>query len=98
VSGSKTYILRSILDPIIIEHASQTQIEIIDHENADIDEEDDNETLPQAYGTILSWSTCDQLEPIGILYVILTLILVSGRVISDCKFHFISRSKTQNPN
>jgi melanoma-associated antigen len=52
VSGSKNYILRSILDPIIVEHASQTQIE--------------NETSPQAYGIILSWSTCDQLELIGV--------------------------------
>ncbi|KAF5361515.1 hypothetical protein D9758_006135 [Tetrapyrgos nigripes] len=83
VAGSKTYILRSTLDPLIVEHASQSQLEILDQEHTDRDEEDENETLPQAYGSILSWSTCDQLEPIGILYVILTLILVSGRVISD---------------
>ncbi|KAK7443455.1 hypothetical protein VKT23_015628 [Stygiomarasmius scandens] len=82
-AGSKQYILRSTLDSTIIEYASQTIAEILDQELEDRDEEDENETLPQCYGSILSWSTADQLEPVGILYVILALILVSGRVISD---------------
>ncbi|THV02609.1 MAGE-domain-containing protein, partial [Dendrothele bispora CBS 962.96] len=82
-AGSKQYIMRSTLDPNIVEYACQTIPEILDQEHNGRDEEDENETLPQSYGSILSWSTADQLEPIGILYVILALILVSGRVISD---------------
>lgn len=51
------------------------------------DDDDDDDMLgSRSYGTIISWSKCDQLSPIGILYVILALILVSGRVMSDSTY------------
>jgi melanoma-associated antigen len=88
-AGSKTYILRSILDPLIIEHAALTDEHLLEAEAADMpsDEEeaesDDERFGPRYYGSIISWSKADQLGPLGIQYVILALILVSGRVISD---------------
>lgn len=98
--GSKTYILRSALDPILIERAAQTDEEIFEEEGIDHalfnpssnqsdDESDDSdaegERPPKYYGSLISWTKADQLGPIGILYVILALILVNGRVISDGK-------------
>ena len=46
---------------------------------------DDDDELPSTYGSIISWSTSDQLGALGFLYVILALILVSGRTLDDCK-------------
>ncbi|KAJ7211020.1 MAGE-domain-containing protein [Mycena rebaudengoi] len=85
-AGSKTYILRSTLDARIIEHAALTDEQILEDEAADApsdDDDDDEYSGNIAYGSILSWSSADQLGPIGILYVVLSLILVSGRVIGD---------------
>ena len=86
--GSKTYILRSVLHPLIIEHAAQTDENILEQEVTDLpgndDEGDDDEGyVPQCYGSIISWSQTDYLGPIGLLYTLLALILVSGRVLSD---------------
>lgn len=83
--GSKTYILRSVLHPNIIEHAALTDERILEEEAADApSEDDDDETYPPPhYGCLLSWSSADQLDTLGILYTILALILVSGRVVSD---------------
>ncbi|KAF5375853.1 hypothetical protein D9615_008195 [Tricholomella constricta] len=85
--GSKTYILRSVLDPVIIEHAALTDEQILEQEAADApsddDDDDDDEYMPRFYGSLISWSSADQLGGIGILYTILALILVSGRVMSD---------------
>jgi hypothetical protein len=91
--GSKTYMLRSCLHPLIIERAALTDEQILEQELADTpfddsDDEDDNgadddERRPRPYGSLISWSTTDQLGPLGILYVILALILVSGRVMTD---------------
>lgn len=86
MAGSKTYILRSVLDPIIIEYAALTYEEILEEEvvdQPDSDDEDEDGFGSRSYGSIISWSTADQLGPIGLLYVILALILVNGRVISD---------------
>ncbi|TFK38514.1 MAGE family-domain-containing protein [Crucibulum laeve] len=88
---SKTYILRSTLSPILIEHACVTDEKVLEEEIADApsdiededQDEDDAERHPKSYGALLSWSTADQLGELGILYVILALVLVSGRVISD---------------
>jgi len=84
-AGSKTYILRSVLDPIIIEYAALTYEDILEEEAADQPDSDDEEdgVGSRFYGSIISWSTADQLGPVGILYVILALILVNGRVMSD---------------
>lgn len=84
-TGSKTYILRSILDPLIIEHAALTDEDLLEAEAADAPDEDseDEGFGPRCYGSVISWSKADQLGPLGIQYIILALILVSGRVISD---------------
>lgn len=91
-TGSKTYILRSVLDPLLIELAAQTDENILEMEAADApstDEEDENDFGPRYYGSIISWSTADQLGPTGVLYIILALILVSGRVMSDSELYTI---------
>ncbi|KAJ7113007.1 MAGE family-domain-containing protein [Mycena epipterygia] len=85
-AGSKTYILRSTLDARLIEEAALTREEILEGEAADAasdDDDDDDFGGSTTYGSILSWSTADQVGPVGILYVILALILVSGRVMGD---------------
>ena len=81
-SGSKSYILRSILDPIILDYAALTDQEIYEQEIEDLPEGADDAALV-TYGSIISWSDSDQLGSLGILYVVLALILVSGRVIAD---------------
>ncbi|KAG7087334.1 hypothetical protein E1B28_013310 [Marasmius oreades] len=84
VTGSKTYILRSILHPGLIEYAALMHDKILEEEIADLpDDSDDDSHGIQTYGTILSYSTSDQLESVGVTYVILSLILICGRVISD---------------
>jgi melanoma-associated antigen len=75
-----------VLHPVIIEYAALTDERILEEEIADgpDDDDDDDDTFGhRSYGSIISWSNADQLGSIGILYVILTLILVSGRVITD---------------
>jgi len=48
---------------------------------------DDNvEQHPRIHGSILSWTQNDQLGALGVLYVILALILVNGRVIQERMF------------
>jgi hypothetical protein len=37
----------------------------------------------RTYGTLIAWNNADQLSALGILHVILALVLVSGKVISD---------------
>ncbi|KIJ90175.1 hypothetical protein K443DRAFT_686926 [Laccaria amethystina LaAM-08-1] len=91
--GSKTYMLRSCLHPLIIERAGLTDEQILEQELADTpfddsDDEDDNgadddERRPRPYGSLISWSITNEL---GILHVILALILVSGRVMTDVDF------------
>jgi melanoma-associated antigen len=80
-SGPKSYIVRSILDIGIIDRAAQTDSKILEEEAADgrVDDEDG----PQPYGSIISWNTCDELGNIGILYTILALVLVNGRVLPE---------------
>ncbi|KAF7298807.1 MAGE domain-containing protein [Mycena indigotica] len=84
-AGSKTYILRSTLSDELIEAMAVTHEEILEDEAEDAPSEDDEEEQYSAknYGTMLAWSKGDQLAPLGILYVILALILVSGRVVGD---------------
>jgi len=81
-SGSKSYILRSMLDPIILDYAALTDQDIYEQEIEDLPEGADDAALV-TYGSIISWSDSDQLGSLGILYVVLALILVSGRVVAD---------------
>ncbi|KAF7359315.1 MAGE domain-containing protein [Mycena sanguinolenta] len=86
-AGSKTYILRSTLDSRIIAEAALTREEILEEEAADApsddDDDDENGSGASTYGSIISWSNADQVGALGVLYVILALILVSGRVMGD---------------
>src|SRR6188768_3360300 len=87
--------VRSCLDPLLIEHAAQSDPDILTEEAGDQgtlfpstledDDEygDDEERPPKFYGSLISWSRSDQLGPIGILYVVLALVLVNGRVMAD---------------
>ena len=109
--GSKTYILRSSLDPILIEHAAQTEAEIFEEESGDQsvlfpslsnadeanysedDDEDDAERVPKYYGSLISWTKGDQLGAVGVLYVVLALVLVNGRIMTDGKWWFLKQKK-----
>ncbi|KAJ2933176.1 hypothetical protein H1R20_g3905, partial [Candolleomyces eurysporus] len=91
-SGSKSYILRSTLNSTLIDIAAQTDENILEEEAADLpsdddsdmdSEDDDEERPPRSYGSIISWSHTEQVGSLGILYVILALILVHGRVLPE---------------
>ncbi|GBE88892.1 Melanoma-associated antigen G1 [Sparassis crispa] len=91
-TGTKTYILRSVLAPSIIERACAPNAEIRAAEQADRadavaedenDDDDDNRVGKRSTGSIFAWHAADQLGSVGMLYVILALILVEGKVISD---------------
>lgn len=83
-STSKSYILRSTLASELIENAAREDDSLREKESL-VDEEEEDENAPQTFGTILSWCTTDQIGGLGLLYVILALILVSGHVLSDRK-------------
>lgn len=44
---------------------------------------EDNDSQKFNAGSLISWNSSDELGSVGILYVILALILVSGRVIAE---------------
>ncbi|KAF7416115.1 hypothetical protein PC9H_002375 [Pleurotus ostreatus] len=97
-AGSKTYILRSTLHPVIIDCAAQTYPEILEAETADmvLEDVDDDEDTPalRVHGSIIAWNTGDDLGPTGILYVILALILINGRVLGDTELRaYLKRLK-----
>ncbi|KZT30154.1 hypothetical protein NEOLEDRAFT_1127013, partial [Neolentinus lepideus HHB14362 ss-1] len=82
-AGSKTYILRSVLSSTIIEHAALTDADILEEEAVDMPDNDDEDEVYRTYGSIISWSHSDQLQAMGVLYVILALILVNGKALDD---------------
>ncbi|KAF9448427.1 MAGE-domain-containing protein [Macrolepiota fuliginosa MF-IS2] len=49
----------------------------------DEDWDDSAEVHPRTHGSIISWTQNDQLGTLGILYVILALILVNGKVVQE---------------
>lgn len=87
------------MDPLLIEYAAQTEPKILEEEggdqgtlfpstlddDAEDDADDDAERPPKFFGSLISWSRTDQLGSIGILYVVLALVLVNGRVLADGK-------------
>ncbi|KAH9168580.1 MAGE-domain-containing protein [Lactarius sanguifluus] len=96
--GSKTYILRSTLDPALIERAASTNKRIFEVEAADApDDVADAEPGTRTYGSLIAWNSGDQLAALGILYVILALILVSGKVISDMDLRLLLRRLRLRP-
>jgi melanoma-associated antigen len=57
---------------------------ILEAEAADApDDVDGAEHGVRTYGSIIAWNSADQLSALGILHVILALILVSGKIITD---------------
>lgn len=86
-AGAKTYILRSTLDAAIIKQAALSDERLLEEELVEgPDDDDDDDDMPRNYGSIIAWSTADQLAALGLLHVILALILVNGRAISECMF------------
>lgn len=87
------------MHPLIIEYAALTDVQILEEEAVDApdsDDEDDAGVGLRTYGSIISWSQADQLGSVGVLYVALTLILVSGRVITESKPSLPSRPPTSH--
>ncbi|OCH91978.1 MAGE-domain-containing protein [Obba rivulosa] len=83
-TGTKTYILRSTLDPALIELANAADPDLLAEERVEYEDAEAVDELDlRTYGSILAWNTSDQLGTVGILYIILALILVEGRVLSD---------------
>ena len=88
-TGTKTWILRSVLSSGLIQLAATPDAEIlqIEQEDAGADEQhakdDDDENAPTLTGAILAWQSGDSLGTVGLLYVILSLILVNGRALGD---------------
>jgi len=88
-AGTKSFILRSVLDPSLIQMATTRDGELQEVEQAerlvasDDEVEPDNTIGTHSTGSIFAWHHSDQLGSVGILYVILALILVNGRSISD---------------
>ncbi|KAF9233264.1 MAGE-domain-containing protein [Melanogaster broomeanus] len=82
-AGSKTYILRSVLDISVIEQAALTDERLLEEQLAEGPDDEDDEDMARNYGSVISWSSSDQLAALGVLHVILALILVNGRSISE---------------
>ena len=87
-TGTKTWIVRSTLDPALIEMATSRDDDILTVEKENPlgianDDSDDEGVRSTDTGAILAWQSSDQLGSIGILYVVLALILGHGRAISD---------------
>lgn len=86
----KTYILHLVLDPVIIECTCAPDADILAIEREDMannDEvyadEEDNGPCTCSVGSILAWERSDKLGSVGVLYTILVLILVNGRIMRD---------------
>ncbi|KAH9896018.1 MAGE family-domain-containing protein [Cubamyces lactineus] len=94
-TGTKSYILRSLLDPSLIQRATAPDPDIRELEQVEFPDEneefaeDDNPVGTRSTGSIVAWHSSDQLASVGILYVILALILVEGRSINDNDLHAI---------
>lgn len=91
--STKTWILRSALDPRLVSIATtpDDDIKAVEQEHT-VDASDGGEDYDDSFlrsdniGAILAWQSADHLSAIGILYVVLALVLVHGRNISDSTF------------
>ncbi|KAI0791274.1 MAGE family-domain-containing protein [Abortiporus biennis] len=87
-TGTKTFILRSVLDPFLIEQATIPDKDILKSEQEEgfgfgDEDDEDSQAASRATGSLFAWQSSDQVGNIGILYVILALILVNGRSMTD---------------
>ncbi|KIP01274.1 hypothetical protein PHLGIDRAFT_97080 [Phlebiopsis gigantea 11061_1 CR5-6] len=87
-TGTKSYILRSVLDPQLIKLATVPDDDLLRLEKGEFDADpelnaEDEYPVPEPTGAIIAWERGDQLQSIGLLYVVLSFILVHGRSISD---------------
>lgn len=84
---SKTYVLRSTLDPKMIAAAADVVGSVMWEEAETPPEATSakNKTWAMDDGVLINWKKSDQLQHLGILQVILSLILVSGRALADSK-------------
>ena len=80
-ASTKQYIVRSILEPELIQLACMQDREIREQEDEDLAIEN-----ARPSGSILAWETSDQVPAYGILYVILSLILVNGKTLPERKW------------
>jgi melanoma-associated antigen len=79
------YIVRSTLDPSLIKLAYLPDRDISNQEKEDGIPED------LVSESILSWQAADQIPSYGILFVILSLILVHGKTIPDSMYPLNTR-------
>jgi hypothetical protein len=79
-ASARQYIVRSILDPELIQAACAVDDDIQAQE-----QEDAGDTEATISGSILAWQIHDQIPAYGTLCVILSLILVNGKTIPDGK-------------
>ena len=86
----KTYILRSTLDPQLIKLAAVPDEDLLrlEEEEFAVNPErnaEDEYPVPEPTGALIAWERGDQLQSVGLLYVVLSLILVHGRSMADSK-------------
>ncbi|GJJ14141.1 hypothetical protein Clacol_008400 [Clathrus columnatus] len=84
--SSRQYMLRSILDPRLIEAASLVDADIEEAERKEYEDFYPNDEDRPTKGTLIICGVSDdgyQLSLTGILHVLLALILVNGRALSD---------------
>lgn len=77
-ASTKQYIVRSILEPELIQLACMPDREIQEQEEEDLIIEN-----ARPSGSILAWQTSDQVPAYGVLCVILSLILVNGKTLPE---------------
>ena len=63
--------------------ANEANEQLLDQEFQEIDEAYDDDDAPTTYGSVLNWTSSEQLGGLGLLYVILSLLLVNGHSMSD---------------
>ena len=100
--GTKTFILRSVLEPSLIQAAVTRDRELLEVERteklvaSDDEVEYENTVGTHSTGSIFAWHNSDQLGSIGILYIVLALILVNGRSLSDSVYVFHTKLPNLN--
>ncbi|KAI0260610.1 MAGE family-domain-containing protein [Gloeopeniophorella convolvens] len=92
--GSKTYILRSTLDPALISYAAQPHKRVREVEAAAIDPDAEG-GVEEPHGALLAAG--ENPVPLGVLHVVLALVLASGRVLPDGELRALLRRLRLHP-